>query len=223
VIVIKPSGETIHNSYVTLQLVIVIKPSGETIHCKNTKIGNLIRKNNKMVHHSSFLLVLLLCVTSSYSSKIVEVNVICQKAKNPSFCTNFLNSKPGGAKGADLVTLAQYTIDVLRVNLTNTVKLINTLISKSGKDVKASTHYKNCLKYYFADGGAIFVLGNIQRVLKEGNYNLMSVGANDILHDISDCINDPNYHDTSSLPNQGHVALQIDQIIQIIAVLLKSN
>ncbi|RHN50633.1 putative pectinesterase inhibitor domain-containing protein [Medicago truncatula] len=176
-----------------------------------------------MVHHSSILLGLLLCVTSSYSSKIVQVNVICQKAKNPSFCSTLLNSKPGGAKGADLATLAQYTIDVLHVKLTNTVKLINTLISRSGKDVKALTHYKNCLKYYFADGGAIFVLGNIQRVLKEGNYNLMSVGANDIMHDISDCINDPNYHDTSSLPNYGQVALQIDQIIQIIAGFLMSK
>lgn len=204
-------------------MVIVIKPNGESIQSKNTKIGELIRKNNTMVHYTSFLQVLLLCVTSSYSSKIVEVNVICQKAKNPSFCSTLLNSKPGGTNGADLVSLAQYTIDVLRVKLTNTVKLINTLISRSGKDVKALTHYKNCLKYYFADGGAIFVLGNIQRVLKEGNYNLMSVGANDIIHDISDCINDPNYHDTSSLPNYGQVALQIDQIIQIIAGFLMSK
>ncbi|XP_045791992.1 pectinesterase inhibitor 2-like [Trifolium pratense] len=166
-----------------------------------------------MVHHSFILLVFLLCITSSYSTKIVQVDEICHKAKNPSFCSTLLNSK----KGADLVSLAQYTIGVLRVNMTNTVKLINTLIAQSGNDVKALTHYKMCLKEFVNDGGALFVLGNVERVLKEGNYHLMSVGANDIMQDIRNCIYDTSYHDTSSLPSYGEVALQIDQIIQIIA------
>jgi pectinesterase inhibitor-like protein len=166
-----------------------------------------------MAYHSFILLVFLLCITSSYSTKIVQVDEICHKAQNPSFCLTLLNSK----KGADLASLAQYTIDALRVKMTNTVKLINTLIAQSGKDVKALAHYQLCLKEFVNDGGALFVLGNVERVLKEGNYHLMSVGANDIMQDIKNCIYDTNYHDTSSLPSNGEVALQIDQIIQIIA------
>jgi hypothetical protein len=88
-----------------------------------------------MINYSSFLLVFFLCASSSYAAKVVPVNVICQKAKNPSFCSNLLNSK----SGADLITLAQYTIDVVRVDMTNTVKLINTLIAHPGS-IKALNH-----------------------------------------------------------------------------------
>ncbi|CAK8533100.1 unnamed protein product [Lathyrus sativus] len=171
-----------------------------------------------MFNYSSFLLVLFLCATSSYAAKVVPVNVICQKAKNPSFCSNLLNSK----SGADLITLAQYTIDVVRTDMSNTVKLINTLIANPGS-VKALNHYKFCLKEFVNDGGALFVLENVQRVLKEGNYQLMNVGANDIMTDINNCINDPGFQDTSSLPKSAGDALQADQIIQTLSSFLLSN
>lgn len=171
-----------------------------------------------MINYSSFLLVFFLCASSLYAAKVVPVNVICQKAKNPSFCSNLLNSK----SGADLITLAQYTIDVVRVDMTNTVKLINTLIAHPGS-IKALNHYKLCLQIFVNDGGALFVLENIQRVLKEGNYKLMNVGANDIMTGINNCINDPSFQDTSSLPKSAGDVLQADQIIQILSTFLLSN
>ncbi|XP_058783300.1 pectinesterase inhibitor 2-like [Vicia villosa] len=172
-----------------------------------------------MIHYS-ILLVFFLCVTSSYAAnKVVPVNVICGRAKNPSFCSNLLNPK----SGADLVTLSQYTIDVTRADMTNTVKLINTLIKQSASNVKASNHYNLCLKLFVNDGGALFVLDNVQRVLKEGNYHLMNVGANDIAADINRCINDPNFRDTSSLPRSAGKALQDDQVIQTLSTFLMSN
>ncbi|XP_058776342.1 pectinesterase inhibitor 2-like [Vicia villosa] len=171
-----------------------------------------------MVNYSSFLFVFFLCATSSYAAKVVSVNDICQKAKNPSFCSNLLNPK----SGADLVTLAQYTIDVVRADITNTVKLINTLIASS-RSANALNHYKLCLKVFVNNGGALFVLENIQRVLMEGNYQLMNVGANDIITDINNCINDPSFQDTSSLPKSAGDALQADQIIQILSTFLLSN
>jgi hypothetical protein len=67
------------------------------------------------------------------------------------------------------------------------------------------------------------VLENIQRVLKEGNYKLMNVGANDIMTGINNCINDPSFQDTSSLPKSAGDVLQADQIIQILSTFLLSN
>jgi len=70
-----------------------------------------------MTRQYSFLLLVLFILyvdvdsSKSISTIIVEVNVICKKASNPSYCLNLLNSKPGGAKGVDLVHLAYYTID----------------------------------------------------------------------------------------------------------------
>ncbi|KEH25075.1 hypothetical protein MTR_6g015420 [Medicago truncatula] len=54
-----------------------------------------------MSQDSSLLLVLfVLCVTSSnsISAKVIDVDVICKEASNQSYCSNLLNSKPGGAK-----------------------------------------------------------------------------------------------------------------------------
>lgn len=67
------------------------------------------------------------------------------------------------------------------------------------------------------------MLENIQRVLKEGNYKLMNVGANDIMTSINNCINDPSFQDTSSLPKSARDVLQPDQIIQILSTFLLSN
>jgi len=39
------------------------------------------------------------------------------------------------SKGVDLVNHAQYTIDVVRANLTNTVNLFNKLIPQSTKQI----------------------------------------------------------------------------------------
>ncbi|WJX29726.1 hypothetical protein P8452_18333 [Trifolium repens] len=83
-----------------------------------------------MTQYSSLLLVLLvLCNASSksISSAKVDVDVICNQAQNPTYCSNLLNSKPGGAKDVDLVDLAQYTLNVLDSNLAETQRVIAEL------------------------------------------------------------------------------------------------
>ncbi|RHN50644.1 putative pectinesterase inhibitor domain-containing protein [Medicago truncatula] len=90
-----------------------------------------------MRQNSSLLLVLLiLCVASSnsISAKVVDVDIICKEASNPSYCSNLLNSKPGGAKGVDLVDLARYTIDVLNNNSSDTLNLIHNLVRSAEND-----------------------------------------------------------------------------------------
>ncbi|XP_058767034.1 uncharacterized protein LOC131640670 [Vicia villosa] len=89
-----------------------------------------------MGHYCSLLLVLFfLCVASSnsISTKVIEVDIICKGASNPSYCSNLLNSKPGGAKGVSLVDLAQYTIDVLNGNWVNSTSSRLLVVEKDLK------------------------------------------------------------------------------------------
>ncbi|KAJ1397029.1 Invertase/pectin methylesterase inhibitor domain superfamily [Sesbania bispinosa] len=71
-----------------------------------------------MGRFSPIVLVFLLFVaSSSYARRVVEVNAICRQTQNPSFCSSLLNSNPGGT---ELISLAQYTIGVVRANVTTT-------------------------------------------------------------------------------------------------------
>ncbi|XP_061361015.1 uncharacterized protein LOC133304944 [Gastrolobium bilobum] len=175
---------------------------------------------------SFFVLLFLLSVASS--NRVVKVKDICFWAENPSFCSSLLNSKPGGADGADLVSLAQYSIDIVHANVTNTINLINSLIAHSTTDPKARDHYIMCLSR-FGYEGALGDVEHTQRMLRSGNYFGMSVGANDITGHIDGCIREgsqsgPPYHDMSLLPKYGSVVEQVAQIILMISnFLMNSN
>ena len=93
-------------------------------------------------YFSLFLVLFILCVASSnsISAKVVDVDVICKEASNPSFCSNLLNSKQGGAKGVDLVDLAQYTIDVLNDNSTRVFDLMKNLMDIAENDTVENCH-----------------------------------------------------------------------------------
>ncbi|MED6189817.1 hypothetical protein PIB30_099745 [Stylosanthes scabra] len=67
---------------------------------------------------------------------------------------NLLNSKPGGAKGADIDFLAQYTIEVLRSNLTNTVNLLKSLTANSSDHTLVNVYY-GCLGNLNVGDGAL--------------------------------------------------------------------
>ncbi|CAI8612518.1 unnamed protein product [Vicia faba] len=60
---------------------------------------------------SILAIVFLFCIASSNAA--VDIQAICQKAKNPTFCKNLLTLKAGG----DLSSLAQYTLDVTPIQL----------------------------------------------------------------------------------------------------------
>ncbi|MCI15096.1 pectinesterase inhibitor 2-like, partial [Trifolium medium] len=168
-----------------------------------------------MIRFSLFTVVFLLCVVSSYAIKVVDVDTICKNVNdNPPFCLNLLKSK----NGTDLVTLAQYTITVARIDLTNTVNVINKLISQSGSDLKAKDHYEYCLSLFGAGGGgALCLLGDGEQYLKNGDYDSFNVQVNSIIADYSDCINGgtpgiPPYHDKSVLPKYAEVVHDVVDI-----------
>ncbi|KAE9597413.1 putative pectinesterase inhibitor domain-containing protein [Lupinus albus] len=163
-------------------------------------------------------------VSPSSAFKVVDVKVICVEALDPKLCSNVLNSKSGGAKDVDLVTLAQYTIDVARDNITNTINLIKSFIIKSGNDPEANAHYETCLMH-FDDENETCVLSDIdytQELLKKGRYGGVNIGATAVRIDVGDCIigvtpDDPPYPDKSNIPQYADVILHVVKIILIIS------
>jgi pectinesterase inhibitor-like protein len=181
---------------------------------------------NKMSQFSYIVvMVLFLCVTSLYAAKVVDVGTICKKVKNPSFCVTLLNKMPGPNR--DLLSLAQYTIVVARVNVTNTINLINTLIANSGSNADARNHYKTCLGHFKEDGGSVIAMvDEIQQYLKVGDYVSARLSASAIGVYVDACISgespsDPPYHDTSLLPKYADIVDQVAEVIFNILNFLK--
>ncbi|KAE9599936.1 hypothetical protein Lal_00045446 [Lupinus albus] len=177
---------------------------------------------------SYLVLVFLLFAATSSASKVVDVNVICNQAQDPSLCSSILNSKPGGTKGADLISLAQYTIDVARVKANDTINLINMLIANSDSDSKGKNHYKACLTNFNKDEGALKDIDYVQELLKNEDYFGISAAARAINIDIDDCITgydtkDTPYDDKSKLPQHADIVEKVVDIILIISTYLIQN
>ncbi|MED6186521.1 hypothetical protein PIB30_067445 [Stylosanthes scabra] len=106
-----------------------------------------------------------------------------------SYCSNLLNSIPGGASQADIDSLAHYRIEVLRSDLTKTVNLLNSLIASSSTDPKAKELYKFCLKEYSGNNdGALGEIDHMQQSLRAKDYNGVSLGINDVVADNDECM-----------------------------------
>ncbi|OIV89990.1 hypothetical protein TanjilG_00369 [Lupinus angustifolius] len=172
---------------------------------------------------SCTLLTFLLFAESTFASKIVDVNLICEEVENPSFCSKFLNSKPGGAKGADLGSLANYTVEVAFGNITKTVKLIKSLIARSGKDREAKSHYEVCLIFFSEERGSLGGIMETQKRLEARDYFGVITSATSVVANIEYCISgddpqDPPYPDKSKLPRYARF---IEQVVEIILVISK--
>ncbi|CAJ1972238.1 unnamed protein product [Sphenostylis stenocarpa] len=146
--------------------------------------------------------------------------ILNSQQKNSSFCITLLNSKPN----ANLDSLAQYTIDTARANITNTITLIKSLIA-SAHDTKAKGHYKSCLGH-FKD--AIDSAEYSQELLKKRDYLGVNVAASAILTDSEDCISgespsDPPYNDSSMLTQYAAVVEAVVDILLVIANKLRSS
>ncbi|CAK8540981.1 unnamed protein product [Lathyrus sativus] len=173
-----------------------------------------------MVHFSSLAIVFLLCVASSHAVKNVDFDTICKGTENPSFCLTLLNSKPGTNR--DLVSLAQYTMDVLLVNTTNTIKLVNMLLSKSRGDYEARYHYRTCLSHFVAISDTLKMT---PFYMESGEYDNVLEHAVGVRIDVDNCISgdspgDPHYpyHDTSMLPKYANM---VDQDAMVFAAVVQ--
>ena len=72
---------------------------------------------------------------------------------------------------ADLVTIAQYTTDILRNNVTNIISLLNDLIAENGSDLKEKHYLEVCLSCYKGEHGVLHDIEVIQQGLKSGDYS----------------------------------------------------
>ncbi|KAL5098409.1 hypothetical protein RYX36_002736 [Vicia faba] len=170
---------------------------------------------NKMSYSCFVMVIFILCVSSSYGAKVVDVDTICKGVINYTYCSNLLNSKPGESR--DLISFAEYGIEVARVNVTNTINLIRRLIAKSGSNVEAKRHYKMCL-YHFDEEGALNLVDEALEYFKKGNYDSASQSVGAIQVHASDCVSGESpgetpYPDTSQLPKYAHAVTQISEIL----------
>ncbi|XP_058776345.1 uncharacterized protein LOC131650657 [Vicia villosa] len=173
-----------------------------------------------MNQYMSFLLsLLLLCVASSDSSnKVVEVDVICKEASNPSYCSNLLNSKPGGAKDVSLDDFAHYMIDGLIDNSTNTEMLISVLIDKIGDNYTEINYYYRCLVNIISVDGITSTLVIAEKDLTLKHYPAMIKGVGNVMDKILQCRDSLRQHKTSPLVAQNvDVLQQSGQVLQIIS------
>ncbi|XP_015971869.1 pectinesterase inhibitor 1-like [Arachis duranensis] len=168
----------------------------------------------------SFLVVLLFLLfaqSSNATNKIVEVNKICNTTIHPSFCSKILNSKPGGTNRADLITLVNYTIGVVRSNVTNTIRLIKSLIRNSTNS-DAKDHYELCLKHFDYDEGALGEVEYAEKMLKAKDYQGVNVAASGVMATVDGCVfgdspSDPVFPDHSLLPKYAEYVKQVADII----------
>ncbi|XP_073221581.1 pectinesterase inhibitor 1-like [Cicer arietinum] len=171
------------------------------------------------------LVVLVLCVASSYAMKVVDIDTICKHEEvNTSLCITLLKSK----QGADLLILAQYTIDVLYTEVNNTVTLINTLIHQYYKDLEAKSHYIKCVNLFGEPNGAAGDIKRIESTMKDGDYGGMNEKVLSILIDYDSCINgeyptDTPYPDKSLLPKYAKVVHDVAFILFVISDYLIGN
>ncbi|MED6148238.1 hypothetical protein PIB30_051224 [Stylosanthes scabra] len=164
------------------------------------------------------LLFLLFVQFTNATPKILDVNTICNQTQNPSLCSKILNSKPGGADGADLNSLANYTIGVARSNVTNTIRLIKFLIRNS-TDSDAKDHYELCLTH-FGDEDALKAVERAEKMLKAKDYKSVNIAAGDVATSeacvYGDSPSDPVFPDHSLLP---HFAEYVEHVAEVICVI----
>nr|KYP56602.1 Pectinesterase inhibitor 1 [Cajanus cajan] len=165
---------------------------------------------------SSLSLVFLLLATTSYAVPVSHVTLICQGTLNPSFCSSLLKNQ-----NESYFHIAQYTLDVARANVTNTINLIKKLIAHSTKDPTEKTHFRSCL-YSFGPNGVLGDINYAHFLFKRKEYEAMSVAIASIQSDIDDCTkrkspSDAPYHDPSQLSKYIHVVELVANVILIFA------
>ncbi|XLS99235.1 hypothetical protein HN51_041970 [Arachis hypogaea] len=189
--------------------------------------GNNVRPYSLIL---TLVLAFLLFDATSNAQKIVKVEDICKQTKIFAYCSNLLNSIPGGAARADVDSLAHYTIEVLRSKLKNTVNLLNSLIAKA-TDPKAKELYNFCLKEFTAQDGALAEIDPMQQSLKAKDYNSVSFHLNDVVADNDECMSHgqdqsstsshhfttDDFKDPSPLPQFTDDIFKVLQIITVIS------
>ncbi|KAL1353217.1 hypothetical protein HN51_017160 [Arachis hypogaea] len=184
--------------------------------------GNNVRPYSLIL---TLVFAFLLFDATSNAQKIVKVEEICNQTKIVAYCSNLLNSIPGGAARADVDSLAHYTIEVLRSKLKNTVNLLNSLIAKA-TDPKAKELYNFCLKEFTGQDGALAEIDPMQKSLKAKDYNDVSFHLNDLVADNDECMSygqdqssTSSHHFTTDFKDPSPLPQFTDDIFKVLQII----
>ncbi|KAJ0238425.1 Pectinesterase inhibitor 2 [Hirschfeldia incana] len=97
--------------------------------------------NNVLVSCLMFLVII-----GSLNAKAADIKAICGKAKNPSFCTNYMKSNPK-TSGADIKTLATITLGSAQTSASRVLTKIQSLATKETSPV-LKKGYTSCVEQY---------------------------------------------------------------------------
>ncbi|KAL1214439.1 Pectinesterase inhibitor 2 [Cardamine amara subsp. amara] len=103
-------------------------------------------------------------MTGSLNAQVADIKAICGKAKNQSFCTNYMKSNPK-TSGADLKTLANITFGSAQTSASGAFKRIQSLVNTT-TDPTMKKAYTSCVGHYKS---AISNLNDAKQSLASGD------------------------------------------------------
>ncbi|KAK1592983.1 hypothetical protein Q3G72_033896 [Acer saccharum] len=174
---------------------------------------------------ASIVLVLLFMIMTPSLARLHvqvssgEINDICSKTFNPSYCVELLKSTPKTAT-ADLKGLAKIILDLARSNATKTLDQIHSLIPKT-TDHRLKESYQACSEHY---DNAIGDLNEAESDFKQGDYFGMNIQASGALDEAGDCHDENEGLPADPSLRKGNQDLEnICEIILVVANLLKGS
>ncbi|KAI4335034.1 hypothetical protein L6164_013720 [Bauhinia variegata] len=147
-----------------------------------------------------------------------QIDDICSKHRNPSFCEAVLNSITGGEAEVDLASVGQSLILSTHTNAFDTLTLIHSHINKTS-EVQLKQHYLTCSEHY---DDALFEINEAKKSLISGDYNGVNRAASAVEKDAEACDSNPP-PDPSQLPKNNKNLEDFSIIVMIVSVFLVHN
>ncbi|RID80340.1 hypothetical protein BRARA_A03011 [Brassica rapa] len=118
----------------------------------------------------------------SLIAKPADIKAIYGKAKNPSFCTNYMKSNPK-TSGADIKTLATITLDSAQTSASGALNKITPFSEKEPKRALRSG-YVLCVQSYRS---TIRYLGETKKSLASGDVPGQNINVSDAMRSSTYC------------------------------------
>ncbi|CAH2053484.1 unnamed protein product [Thlaspi arvense] len=143
-------------------------------------MATYLRKKN--VFASALTLFVMI---SSLNAQVADIKAICGKAKNPSFCTNYMKSNPK-TSGADIKTLAQITFGSAQTSATGALTKIQSL-AKTANSPALKQGYTSCVEQYKS---AISILNEAKQSLATGDKGGLNIKVSAAMTSSTTCQDD---------------------------------
>ncbi|KAG7577580.1 Pectinesterase inhibitor domain [Arabidopsis thaliana x Arabidopsis arenosa] len=144
--------------------------------------------------------LMLFVMIGSLKAQVADLEAICGKAKNQSFCTSYMKSNPK-TSGADLQTLAKITFGSAQTSASEGFKKIQSLV-KTATNPTMKKAYTSCVQHYKS---AISSLNDAKQSLASGDGKGLNIKVSAAMEGPSTCEQDmANFKvDPSAVKNSG--------------------